>query len=129
MIDKFLRYFPLVFYYIFYLFDLYKTHKGILANASNEVNPLAKYLFKNVSRKFHLIVNILYPILITFLVFISPLLLSLWISYSVLVGHMIGFLSWTKLNIFRGRIKNTLLIFLFAAVSYTHLTLPTTPYV
>lgn len=59
---------PIIFFLIFYIFDFYKTRKGILPDASNEGNPLTAYLHRRGNRAFFWM-HALYGLVITLIIF------------------------------------------------------------
>ena len=88
---------PTILFWIFFTLDLYKTQKGILPNASNEGNPITRYLYKRSLIWLHYFVNLFYGVVITLLIWIGGEM-GLWIGYSAFVYNLMGFLSWTKWN-------------------------------
>ena len=101
---------PIILFWIFFSLDLYKTRKGILPDASNEGNPLARYLYQKTSPWLNNLVHILYLVAVTVLALLSGRI-GLWIGYSAFVGHFTGFLSWTRLNKWPGATKRSKWIF------------------
>lgn len=104
---------PLVLYYLFFSLDVYKTHKGILPDASNESNPFTRYILFRLPRWLHITVDISLPIIFTVLALILPLFFGLWLLYTLSLAHLGGFLSWTQFNRWRGKVKHKNTTFFF----------------
>lgn len=99
--------FPLMLFYLFHVLDLYKTRQGILPDASNEANPLGRFLHRNVPGGLHNnLVGLLYMLAVTLFVVVPRFETGLWIGYSFVLFHLGGFLSWTRLNLWRGRLRS-----------------------
>ena len=88
---------PITLFLIFYTADWYKTQKGILPDASNEGNPITRYLYRKVSRWLFHGAHIFYGIAMIILIWLGGKL-GIWIGYSAAVYNFVGYLSWTRLN-------------------------------
>lgn len=84
-------------FWIFYILDWYKTKKGILPDASNEGNPITRYLFRKIPKWLHDSLNLFYGAAVTIVILFGEKL-GLWIGYSAVMYNIIGFVSWTRLN-------------------------------
>lgn len=106
---------PLLLYYLFFLLDAYKTRKGISPDARNEANPFLRYLYRHFSRRAITVFDIALALLVALVAFSLPVFGGLWMLYGFAFGHFLGFLSWTKLNVFRERLKGKTFLFFFIA--------------
>jgi len=88
---------PTILFLIFFIADWYNTQKGILPDASNEGNPITKYLHRKAPRWLFHGLHAFYGIAIASLILVGGKL-GLWMGYSSIVYNFIGYLSWTKLN-------------------------------
>lgn len=86
----------IIIFWIFYIFDFYKTRKGILPDTSNEGNPLTAYLYRRGGQVFFWI-HALYGLIITLIILFGGII-GLWLGYSATTYNFIGYLSWTRLN-------------------------------
>jgi len=105
---------PLGLFYLAYILDLYATRKGVKDDASNEANPLARYLIVRSAPKARMAVNVAYPIIVTIIALYLPILYGLWLAYTAFLGHLGGFLSWTRFNKLNDKVSNKTTAFLGA---------------
>lgn len=99
-------------FYIFYILDKSITHKNISLDASNEANPLVRISYKYLPRSIRLLASVAYILAVTFIAIKLPLFYGFWFISVFTMGHVVGFLSWTKLNIYRGRKLRWNLVFI-----------------
>lgn len=106
---------PLLLYYLFFFLDAYKTRKGILPDAGNEANPFSRYLYRRFSRRTITLFDIALALFVTGIAFSLSPFGRLWLLYAFAFGHFLGFLSWTRLNVFREKLKGKTFLFFFIA--------------
>jgi len=80
-----------------------------MPDASNEGNPIGRYLFRKSPKWLHNLINIAYAVAVTVMI-LKGGKIGLWFGYSAFVGHLGGFLSWTRLNRWQGITKKSGLV-------------------
>lgn len=103
---------PLFLFWITLFFDVLTTKKNVRSNAENEYNPGVRFLLKHFGKKYYVPCNIIYLAVASLIVLVLPAMWGLIIAYALFVGHLIGYLSWTRLNNFKGgNVRNKNLAF------------------
>jgi hypothetical protein len=87
-------------FWLAYGLDMRETMRGVLPDVSNEANPLIRYALKCLSFWMILLIALLYGSAVSWLLLLRNLP-GLWIGYSALFGHVLGFLSWRFINQWR----------------------------